>query len=42
LVAWLVPQREGMPQHGPSEAPPSPTLYQTSTKQIPSFSFFFL
>lgn len=30
-----------MPQHGPSEAPPSPTLYHDSTKHIPAFFSFY-
>jgi hypothetical protein len=33
-VLWLVTQWGGMPQHGPSEAPPSPTAYLTSTRHI--------
>jgi hypothetical protein len=37
---WLVPQGEGMPQHGSTEAPPSPTPYLTSTQHIPVFFFF--
>ena len=32
------PSGEGIPQHGPTEAPPSPTPYCTF-KHIPSFSF---
>ena len=32
----VVPQGEGMPQHGPTEAAPSPTPYPTSTKDNPS------
>jgi hypothetical protein len=36
---WLVPQGEGTPQHGPSEAPPCP-LHCASTKHIPGFLFF--
>ena len=34
-MVWLVPHGEGMPQHGPAEAPPSPTPYHASTKHIP-------
>ena len=29
-----------MPQHGPAEAPPSPTPYHTSIKHIPGLSVF--
>jgi hypothetical protein len=28
-VVWLVPQGEGMPWHGPAEAPPSPIPHHT-------------
>jgi hypothetical protein len=38
-VLWLVPQGEGMPQHRPTEAPPSPMPYRASTKHIPGFFF---
>lgn len=33
---------EGMPQHGPTEAPPSTSPYGTSTKHIPGFFFLFI
>lgn len=36
---WLVPQGEGMPQHGPTEAHPFPIPDYTSTKTH-SFSIF--
>jgi hypothetical protein len=32
ILYLLVSQGEGMPQHGPMEAPPSPTPYHTSIK----------
>jgi hypothetical protein len=35
-----VPQREGTPQHWPSEAPPSPTPDYTPTKRVPSLLIF--
>jgi hypothetical protein len=39
---WLVPQGKGMPQHGPSEVPPSTSPYLTPLNISPaSFSFLF-
>ena len=31
---WLVPQGEGMPQHGPAVIPPSPTSHHTPIEHI--------
>ena len=38
----LVPQGEGMSQHGPAEAPPSPTPHHTFTKTYPSSLYLFI
>jgi hypothetical protein len=40
ILAWLVLQGEGMTQHGPAEAPPSPIPYCISTKHISAFFIF--
>jgi hypothetical protein len=39
-IMWLIPQGEGMPQHGPTEVPPSPTPDHTPTEH--SLSLIFL
>jgi hypothetical protein len=40
-IVWLVPQGEGIPQHGPTEAPLSSTPYLASIKHLWSLLFFF-
>ena len=42
ILYHIVPQGEGMPQHGPSEAPPSPAPYCSSIKHSPFLFFFFI